>query len=271
MPGRKPGTLKAFIPQPHVRGGDDGHSLARSRPRRPVSLPVPDPHGSLQVPTLRSRRARCATHAAAPRAARPAGRRWQSSITCSGQPKRALASSATASGVARSWRPQIRVVGTASGRVPRSGSRAPRTLHQRGNGGLNARRAGAIEVVGLERRPLLAHGAGAASRLNAQCARGPGGCARSVARGNSTSASPNSGAGWNWRRPNVSTSTSRLSRSPWAMAKRAAMAPPSNAPPTRAATCRSARSARQATPARAPHRAGRPPSPRRRGPAGRGQ
>ena len=37
----------------------------------------------------------------------------QSSITCSGQPWRAATDSAAGSGVARSWRPQIRVVGTA--------------------------------------------------------------------------------------------------------------------------------------------------------------
>ena len=50
------------------------------------------------------------------------------STTCSGQPNARLAASATRSGVARSWRPQISVVGTEMrARIASPGSRRPRT------------------------------------------------------------------------------------------------------------------------------------------------
>ena len=61
------------------------------------------------------------------------------------------------------------------------------------------------------------------------------------------------------------------SRSPWATAKRAAIAPPRPCPTRRAATGRCARSARPASASIGRCPAGRQPPPRRRGRAGRGR
>ena len=76
----------------------------------------------------------------------------QSSITCSGQPWRALAASATASGVARSCRPQI----SASGTAIRASSSA--AIAGSPNSSIRPSAAitpacGAVEVVGRERAP----------------------------------------------------------------------------------------------------------------------
>ena len=70
-----------------------------------------------------------------PRAARSAGRRPQSSITCSGQPWRRSPPRRRRSGVARSCRPQISVVGTAircelAGRDRGAGRTAPSALER---------------------------------------------------------------------------------------------------------------------------------------------
>ena len=66
------------------------------------------------------------------------GSSLQRSITCSGQPCRALAASATASGVARSWRPQIKVVGAVIRASSAAGMALAPRRHQRDTAALTA-------------------------------------------------------------------------------------------------------------------------------------
>lgn len=79
----------------------------------------------------------------------------QSSITCRGHPKRTLGSSATASGVERSWEPRGR--NCYAREVAGRNLSHSEMLRERGSRRLNAWRASTIEVVGFERPPPLAH------------------------------------------------------------------------------------------------------------------
>jgi len=79
----------------------------------------------------------------------------QSSITCRGHPKRTVGSSATASGVDRSWEPRGR--NCYAREVDGRNLSHSEMLRERGSRHLNAWRASTIEIVGFERPPPLAH------------------------------------------------------------------------------------------------------------------
>ena len=180
-------------------------------------------------PARRSPRAACAR---TPRAARRAGRRPRRRSRAAASRRRALTASATASGVARSWRPQMSAVGAAicassaaamarKRELAPSSRRAPR------------RRGRCAPAPGSPRRtpPTVRRSrSGGATRSCAQRCHSASCVASSGSSANACSAIRNAGAGENGASPRASTSTSRPTRPGSVAANRAAIAPPSACP-----------------------------------------
>ena len=153
------------------------------------------------------------------------------SITCNGQFRRALTAAATASGVARSWRPHTSAVGAAirassAGGIARNANCSII--------GPSAARACAVRARARFAATNAAHGVPIAAwsrgRSCAQRCHSASWVDSSGSSANACSAIRNAGAGANGASPRASTSTSRPSRPGSVAAKRAAIAPPSACP-----------------------------------------
>ena len=176
--------------------------------------------------------------------------------------------------VARSWRPQISVVGTAIRARSAGGiARQPELAHQRAERPCAPGVAGAVEVVGGERLPALAHPLAQAVEVERALApqavvRAP----RSVARGSASSASAEPRRGL--ERGQAERVHEHEPAEPVAVVGGEAgrdRAAERVARPAPAATGRCARSARRARRPSDRRRAWPPSTPRRRGRAGRGR